>query len=242
MAFETTTSTFGGNVVRRKSIVAWSYTKIKNFRACPSRHFHYDIAKTVRDEDDGKLKEGFEVHEALARRIEKAVPLPATLQDYEPIVQEFMRTPEGVTPHFLVEQKLAITEDYQPCTFFDKNTWFRAVADAVKITGPVALNWDWKTGKPKDDPLQILTAAAAIMIHYPQVQAVRNELIWLEHGLRTRVDLKRSQMPELWASILPEVRTYEEAVRQQAFPPKQNGLCRNYCRVSTCQFHPDTNR
>jgi len=244
MAFETSTTTFGGNVPQRAPAFSWSYSKLKNFRSCAKRHFHYDIAKDVVEEKSEALAHGDEVHHAMHLRIAKGTPLPGLLNQYEPYVQEFLKGADQPGVTLLVEQKFAIDRNYKPCGWFDKrNVWFRAIADAVKLVGNVAVNWDWKTGQPpstkgqKDDPLQILTAAACIFAYHPQIEAIRNEFIWLDYGMKTRADLKRHQLPELWASIAPEVREYEHALATGTFPPKKNGLCRGHCGVTSCQYH-----
>lgn len=240
MAFESTTVTFGGNTSAKPANVPISYSKIKNFRSCPKRHFHYDIAKDILEERSEQLDYGDAVHLAMQNRIAKNIPLPAQFADYEPIVLRFLKGADKPGAQILVEQKFAIDSNFQPCKFFDnKVVMYRAIADAIKIIGPVALNNDWKTGKVKDDPLQILTAAACIFAFHPQVQIIRNEYVWLEANpiQITTVDLRREQLPQLWGDIMPEFETYREAIRTGTFPPKKNGLCRSYCNVMSCQFH-----
>lgn len=243
MAFETTTTSFAGPLPKAPPF-AWSYSRLKNFRSCAKRHYHYDIAKDIREDKSEALAFGDDVHQALHMRLAKGTPLPAMMYEYEPIVQEFLAGTPSPDTQILVEQKFAITRDFTPTTYFDKKNppWFRSIADAVKVkTLPdgrqIALNWDWKTGKPKPDPLQILTAATCLLMQYPKMVAVRNAFIWLQDGIKTEVTLKREQLPELWTSIIPEVAIYEEACRTQTFPPKKNGLCREYCGVETCQYH-----
>lgn len=232
-----------------KRLVSWSYSKIKNFRSCPNRHYHYDILKDVHEEKSEHLAWGDDVHAAMAARVGRLLPLPVTMVNYEPLAQEFLRGADQPGVIVLTEQKYAIDKDFRPCAYFDHNTWFRAIADAVKIVpvegGAVALNWDWKTGVPpsfknrKDDPMQIVTAAACIMIHHPEVTAVRNEFVWMEHGIKTRVDVNRGQLAQIWADMMPEVEAYQEAVRTQNFPARKNGLCSLYCGVTSCEFHPE---
>lgn|GEM_PF-1017442 len=219
---------------------AWSYSKLKNYRLCPKRHFHYDIAKDVHQEKDEGLQYGDDVHKALHLRLSKGTALPVALHHFEPIVQEFLKGTPDPSITILTEQKFAIAKDFTPCGFFrDNRVWFRAIADAVKLkTLPdgsmVGVNWDWKTGKVKEDPLQILTAACCLFAAYPTLKAVRNEFIWLEYAQRSRVDLTRERMAEVWASVMPEVEQMREATRNAYFPPKPGFLCKNYCGVTSC--------
>src|SRR6185312_4384686 len=82
---------------------AWSYSKLKNYETCPKRHFHYDISKDVKEPQSEELKDGFYVHEMLAKRVMNNEPLPERLQKYEPWAVKIL-TGEG---KILVEQKLA---------------------------------------------------------------------------------------------------------------------------------------
>ena len=52
---------------------SWSWSKLKNFRTCPKRHYHVDIAKDFKEDDSEDLLWGNEVHEALAKRIGKGM-------------------------------------------------------------------------------------------------------------------------------------------------------------------------
>ena len=244
MAFETQTVAFGTAI--KKPPFFWSYSKLKNYRSCPKRHFHYDVSKEVREPPSPQLEFGDQVHHAMHRRLDQGKPLPTMMQDYEQLVQTFLGVAQRNNGKILVEQKFGIRRDFTPCEYFgDKLIWYRSIADAVIIMQDTALNWDWKTGAPpytkgqKDDPIQILTAAACIMYHYPNVQAVRSELIWMEYGTKTRCDIQRHELPAMWASIDAEVRELEEAYATMTFPPKKNGLCKEYCAVETCKFHPD---
>jgi hypothetical protein len=228
---------------------SWSYSKLKNFRICPKRHFHYDIAKDVKQEKDEKLQYGDDVHAALHKRISKNVPLPHAIMEFEPLVMEFLKGTPDPSITILTEQKFAIDAGLQPllkldgtCDYFSKRVWFRAIADAVKIKQlnpeqSVAVNWDWKTGKVKEDPLQILTAACCLFAFYPTLQVVRNEFIWLEYGQRSRCDLRRENMAQVWASVMPEVEQMKEAQKQSYFPPKPGFLCESYCEVKTCPHY-----
>lgn len=232
--FTLTNSVAFAGVKLPEKVIAVGYTKLKNFKACPKRHFHYDIAKDVKQEEQESLTYGNEVHKSLQMRISKNIPLPPLLQQYEPWVEKFTKGANEPGTKILTEQQFAIDTELKPISWFDKKVFWRSIADAIKMVGPIAVNWDWKTGKPKEEPMQLVTAAACIMAWFPDIQIIRNEFVWLEHGFATRVDVRRDQLPTIWASVMPEIKMYQEAVRTMTFPPKKNGLCKNYCDVVSC--------
>ena len=212
---------------------SWSYSKIKNYETCPKRHFHCDIAKDVKEEESEQLAWGNEVHKHLALRIAKGEKLPAGMQAYDKWCTPILTS----TGNILVEQKLAITKDFGPCSWFSDEAWFRGIGDVIKIVGPVALIADWKTGKIIEDSAQLALMAACVFAHYPEVVKVRSEFIWLKEDATTRQDFHRNNMPAFWATMLPRVKILQEASEKQIYPAKPSHLCRKWCPVSSCPHH-----
>lgn len=215
---------------------SWSYSRLKNFETCPKRHYHIDIAKEYKEESE-QLDWGDRVHKSAAKRLADKVPLPAGMEMLEPWCQ---RIEGGGNGRLLVEQKLAIAEDFGACGYFDKAprpTWFRGVADALKLVGPVALAIDWKTGKILEDSVQLALTAQCVFAHYPEIQKIRTEFIWLKEDATTRADFSRDDMAMLWRSLMPRVDALRQAHEQTNYPPTPNRLCRKYCPVDKCPHH-----
>lgn len=225
-----TTRRDGGAVVKP---FTWSYSRLKNFESCPKRHFHIDIEKSAKEEDSEQLSWGNEAHDALAKRIRDGLILPKPMQAYEPWCQKILSTPGKV----LVEQQLAITKDFGPTTFFAKDVWFRAIGDVIKITAPVALIADWKTGKIVEDSQQLALAAACVFAHHSDVQMVRSEFIWLKDDASSRADFKRSDMPAMWRGLWPRIEALKAAHEGSNYPPRPGYLCRKWCPVVKCPHH-----
>lgn len=213
----------------------WSYSRLKNFETCPKRHWHLDIAKDVKEEESEQLSWGNFVHAALAKRISKSEPLPKGMEEYETWCEKILKDSDDA--EILVEQKLAITKEFDPCGYFDANVWFRSVGDVIKISGAVALIADWKTGKILEDGSQLALAAQCVFSHHPSVHAVRSEFIWLKEDATTSQIFKREDMPGVWNAIFPRIRSLECAARDMSYPPKPGGLCRRFCPVTQCPHH-----
>lgn len=220
-----------GSPVKKK--FAWSYSKIKNYDTCPKRYYHVDVAKDVKEEESEALMWGNEVHKALADRLSQGTALPGGMKIYEPWCERIL-TGEG---NILVEQKLAITEDFGPTKYFAPDVWFRAIGDVIKIAGPVALIADWKTGKIIEDSQQLALAAACVFAHYPEVKRVRSEFIWLKEDATTRADYSRDDMPDMWRGLWPRIEALKQAHETLSFPAKPGFLCKRYCPVRSCPHH-----
>lgn len=216
-----------------KKPFTWSYSRLKNYESCPKRHFHIDIEKSVKEEDSEQLLWGNEVHDALAKRLKNQTELPVPMREFEGWCKRIEATPGSV----LTEQKLAITREFGATGYFDKNVWFRAVGDVIKLNGPVGLIVDWKTGKILEDSVQLALSAACVFAHYPEVQAVRSEFIWLKEDANTTATFKRSDMAGMWRGLWPRIEALEAAHDQTNYPPKPGSLCRRWCPVVKCPHH-----
>lgn len=213
----------------RPKSFAWSYSKIKNYETCPKRYWHYDVNKDVKEPEGEALQYGNAIHAALAAAL-TGTPLPNHFKNMQSWVDR-ITTREG---KILTEQKLAITDEFEPCDWFAKNAWYRGIADVIKITGRVALAIDWKTGKIIEDGSQLALMAQCIFSHHPEVERIRTEFVWLKEDATTRADFSRTDMAEVWKGILPRVSLLQNAHETMTFPPKPGGLCRKWCSVHSC--------
>jgi PD-(D/E)XK nuclease superfamily len=214
----------------------WSWSRLKNFETCPKRHYEVDIAKNYQEDESEHLVWGNEVHKAAELYIDKGKPLPVGMPTLQTWVDRIKDVPYD---KLLVEQKLAITKDFAPAGYFDKNVWFRTKADVLGISGPVALAIDWKTGKLIEDNQQLALMAAACFANFSALQKIRTEFVWLKEGpdVSTREDFSRSDMIQMWKNIWPRIEQLEHAYNTNSYPAKPGALCRKWCVVRSCEFN-----
>lgn len=226
--------------------VSWSYSKLKNWRSCPKRHYHVDIKRDFKEPEGEALKYGNFVHKALEDRIMHGKPIPAEhAGKLEPWAHKVLKGYAGAADYkagtgqtIMGEQQLAINAAFEPSGWFrDDTTWHRSKVDLVILNGPVAVAVDWKTGKILDESEQLMIAAQCIFSHWPQVQIIRTKFVWLKENAETVLDVGRKDMPGLWATLLPEIQRYTEAVRTTDFPAQPSGLCKRYCPVTSCPYN-----
>lgn len=221
----------------------WSYSKLKNYETCAFRHKKIDLDKLFVEqvEEGGPLDWGNKVHSALHGRLgELKTPLPPDMQEYE----KWAVRVEAGPGTLLVEQKFGITRHLVKSAWMGGTVWFRGIGDFVRIHGSVALVGDWKTGKVVEDSVQLGLMAQCIFSHYPEVQHVRSEFIWLQDDTHTPEVFARADMPAFWAepfgshtlSLLERVNMLEQAMISQTYPMKPGGLCKKYCAVSVCPY------
>jgi len=207
---------------------------LKNWETCPLRHKMIDLDKSVKEEESPALAAGWELHKAFEDRL-KGKPLGLGYTHHEGMLARILAAP-GKT---YGEKKLAITNTFQPCGYFDQNVWFRTVIDCTKVfpdNTEVSI-FDWKTGKVAEDLTQLQLMSVTIFAHMPSVNYIKAGLVFVNFGKVEPAEFSRESIPEIWSEILPRVKELQRARDTQVYPPKPSGLCKRYCPVVSCQYH-----
>lgn len=216
---------------------SFSYSKLKNFATCPRKHYAVDLTKKFKEPPSPQLEEGNKVHKAFADYIGKDIKLPEEF-DY---LEGWMERAKALRGRKLVEQQMAITSNFEPCSWFGERAWFRGIADLLVLTPRTALAVDYKTGRVKHDSQQLALLAACIFAHHKSVEQVRTEFWWLQEGIGdggiSREDFKRADMADMWKNIWPRIEALQNAYEKIDYPAKPSGICRQYCPDITCPFH-----
>ena len=219
---------------------SWSWSRLKNYRACPRRHWEVDIRKNYKEIESEALLFGNQFHDLVAKRTADGTTLPAGMERHaywpdklHAILQR------GVEVG--VELELAIDRDFKPVGWRDWNdVWLRAKVDALAVDGDhrYAVAFDWKTGKDiKPEMEQLALTSQMVFVHHPDLKEVHTTYYWSQHLELTEKTYKPEDMVKLWAKLLPEIKQMEEAHRTTTYTPKPSGLCIRYCPVKSCQFH-----
>ena len=224
---------------------SFSWSRLKNFRTCPKRHWHLDIQKDIKEPDSEHLIWGHEVHEALANYVSKDARLPQTMQHYKEVADPLVRLRKAGAP-VKVEQKLAMDSEFKPVSFFDNKAWFRGVLDVIVVGDTIAGTMDWKTGKmPEDGDTeyeQLALSAQLVFAHYPGVDLVETSYVWLGYSDTTERTYKRDGMVPVWNKLWPQITVMTDAYRTTSYPAKPSGLCIRHCPVKSCVYYGKGNR
>lgn len=207
--------------------VAWSYSALNAFETCPRRYYLTKVTKQVVEPQTEATLWGNQVHKALELRLTQRKPLGDSMAAYEPLVQSIVSKGGKIE----AEQKMALTRNLLPTTFFAKDVWVRGITDfTIEKNGKLFVG-DWKTGKPDPDSAQLRLSAAMVMAQKPHVKMVINAFVWLKTGDITAEKFTRDDVPAIWQEFAPRVRRLEIAYEENKFPPKPSGLCRKWCPV-----------
>lgn len=217
----------------------WSHTFLDNYRNCPLKAYRKYVAKDLPKEPETQaLKWGNAVHDVMERRLtpipttEVPGPLPPEMQAYEP----FARILEPM-PHLRAEKKYGITAQGHWTGFFAADVWGRGKVDVSTWNDArtTAFIVDWKTGKRREDPSELLVNAVLIKANLPDLKTITGAYIWLgDNQMGTVHDLSDT------AATLNGIRTtmaeVEERLAKKDWPATPNPLC-GWCPVKDCKHN-----
>ena len=212
----------------------WSYSSLSLFQQCPKKYYHLRVVKDHKEPETDALMYGKQLHEAAEFYIGKGTPLPPQFAFIKGSLDLLKTLGEG--GEFLCEYRMGLTRDLQPCDFFDKEVWWRGVADLVIIKDNKAYLVDYKTGKSSRyaDTKQLEILSLALFKHRPEIKLVKGGLLFLVANDFVKVDYEGGQQAEPWVKWLNETKQLEAAYENDVWNPKPNFSCKQYCAVVNC--------
>ena len=214
---------------------AWSYSRLNNFENCPKKFWHESVRKDVPFEESEAMRYGKLVHKALELRVGKGKAMPLNLR----YLEKYAKLLAEAKGDKLTEQQLAIDSNFEPCDWFSKQTWCRAILDLAIVLGTHGVVFDYKTGKISSDFTQLRLAAVLLMLHMPEIQTVDLAYLWTKEKKITKYEqtLSRDDIKTVVLELMPRIKKYERAHRLESFPARPGFLCKSWCPVVKCPHH-----
>ena len=214
------------------SIAPWSFSKIKAFEQCPKQFYHMKIARDYKDTETEAMLYGTLFHEAAESFVKDGTPIPEKFKYAEKALTNLRDRPGKK----LCEYKLGLTENLDPCGFFDEEVWFRGIADLIILDGDTAWVVDYKTGKSAKyaDKGQLELMALATFKHFPEIKKVKAGLLFVIAKALIKEDYPDTVAPTLWKKWLSDYARMEKALQSNTWNPRPSGLCRQHCAVLEC--------
>ena len=214
------------------SVSPWSFSKIKAFEQCPKQFYHMKIAKDYTEKETEAMLYGTLFHEAAENFVKNDTPIPEKFNYAEAALTSLKNKPGKK----LCEYKLGLTEDLEPCGFFDENVWFRGIADLIILDGDTAWVVDYKTGKSARyaDKGQLELMALATFKHFPEIKKVKAGLLFVIAKTLVKDSYEDTVAPILWKKWLSDYARMEKALETNTWNPRPSGLCHQHCAVIDC--------
>jgi CRISPR/Cas system-associated exonuclease Cas4 (RecB family) len=205
-----------------------SYSFIRDYLNCPRKAHHVFVLKDIPFTETEQMKWGNIVHKNLEDAINQNKPFSEETVKYAPYVQSL----KAIKGSLEAEVKLGATVRGDPAGFFDKRSVaYRGKVDVLIGGDKEALLVDWKTGKLREDPLELEIQAFLVKANYPHLQKITGFYVWLAEGkIGKKYDLSG------WLTMYKYLTNLrEKIINDKEWRPTPNPLC-NYCQVMTCEF------
>jgi len=221
------------------TVPAWSYSSIKTFEQCPKKYYHLKVLKDVKDGDSTATIYGKEVHKAAEDFIKLDTPIPAKYDFIRPTLEVLKKIPGEKHCEMQLGVK-KVDGKYAPCGFFDKNVWWRGIADLVIINEEKGLAHlvDYKTSKNAKyaDPKQLDLLAGAVFTHFPKINIIKSALLFVVSGEIVKKKHEFMFRSSYMAIMQPQLDRLEAAIKNNVWNPNSSPLC-GYCPVTDCQHY-----
>ena len=152
--------------------LSWSYSSLSLYKQCPRKYHRLRVVKDIKEPMSQHLIYGNEVHKACEDYGKDGTPIPKKYEFVKRHVDILLRS-KGEQ---FFEYRMGITKDLEPCKFFDKNVWWRGIADFVAVDGEVGMLVDYKTGKSAKfadtQQLQLLSPVSYTHLTLPTIYSV----------------------------------------------------------------------
>lgn len=216
------------------SAAPWSFSKIKAFQQCPKQFYHEKVIKQYPFKMTEAIRYGDQFHKAAEKYIRDGEELPKRFL-YAKDSLDALRRKKGDK---LCEYRMGLTEDLEPCGFYEDSVWWRGIADLIILNQDQGIAYvvDYKTGKSSRyaDKGQLELMAMATFKHFPNVGTVRAGLLFVVCEDLIRNTYEQYEEDTLWDKWMDNFQTMETAYKVDVWNPKPSGLCRQWCQVMEC--------
>jgi hypothetical protein len=165
-----------------KKIDAWSHSRKTDYKKCP-RLAKFKYVDKIKEPPNKAMKRGSRIHDLCEKQITE-VEEPELPEELQLFPHEFEDL-RAVQHRVAVEQEIALTDKWQPTSWFGKDAWVRIKIDALIISKDGKTAWviDFKTGSSNYyDPSQLELYGVGVFASTPTVQTVKTEFWYLDEG------------------------------------------------------------
>jgi hypothetical protein len=218
----------------KPTIFSWS--TLEQYQTCPNKCLHQNVLHDIPWVETEENKWGNMVHAELERCARLRMLPEGRFTELSYIVSAFL----GASGELRPEVKLGVTRDLEACDFYDPLVFIRGNnADLIIDYGDWAVLWDYKTGKKKRGSKQLMLAALMAFAKFPKLNKIVASYIWTQaKTLKPDQEVYyRDRIPEYWENFLPLIKEIEYCIDKDIWYKRQNGLCRQWCPVSSCEYN-----
>jgi CRISPR/Cas system-associated exonuclease Cas4 (RecB family) len=220
------------------TLPAFSYSSLKTFETCPRKYEAEKVTKKVKFTDNEHTLYGKELHEAAEKFVRDGVELPLKFTFIKPLLDPLKNVPGEKFCEIKVGLK---KEDGRliACDFFDRECYFRGIADLFILNGAVGFLVDYKTSKNTRyaDSRQLALMAACLFAKFPDLKKIKAALIFVVPGELIKSSYTIERKFDIFGELHETITRMKVAHYSGIFNPSPNGLCGKWCGVTSCEHN-----
>jgi hypothetical protein len=197
------------------------------------------VAKDVKDEGSEATIYGKELHKAAEDYIKDGTPIPPQFAFIQDTVDALKKIPGE--KHTEIE--LGVSNKggrLNPCGFYDKDAWYRGIADLLIVNGDEGYLVDYKSSKNAKyaDLKQLDLLAGAVFAHFPELKTLKSALIFVVSN--EFVNKEHSSMHKMayFEHVRFDLERLETALKTGVWNAVAGPLC-GWCPVKTCHNYKE---
>ena len=213
-----------------------SYSGIKTYENCARKFHETKILKLWPREDTTATLYGTQLHEQAEMYVRDGKALDKGFEFLQPMLDNLVAMPGRK----FCELEMGVKETLEPCDFKDPDYWCHGIADLVIVDDDnfTARVFDYKSGSDKyPDTDQLMLMSLMIFKHFPHVRTITGGLLFVLKGTVQKYKVERDQEAQLWWRWRERIAKLDASIYHNVWNPKQSGLCRKHCEVTTCEFN-----
>lgn len=210
-------------------VTPYSVSKIACYETCP-RQYQGKYLQGIKDKPGPAAKRGNEIHLQAEHYLNGNIRgLPDSLKKLDREYKSLKRAKP------LVELKLAVTEDWEPCGFFDDKAWARGVLDVVAQMEDEMIIIDHKTGRIYDYHVNQAEMYAALLAASTPSEYYNVEFWYTDQGETRNWEFSSDDIPGIRKKWDTKAKNIMSAKKFHQTPSDK--ACK-YCPVATHRGGP----
>jgi len=218
-----------------KDITSWSFSRLKDFEACPLKAYVKYVEKRPDTMDKTAADRGTMIHDACEKFVRGEGEFIAEMHRFRDYFAELK--PKYEAGDVELEENWGFTLDWEITGWWDDDIWCRMKLDNFTVDERderghviVATPTDYKSGKKYGNEVthsqQGQLYALGSFLRYPTLEVANVELIYLDQGQTTKRTYTREKIMCFFKHWNDRGKRMTEA---EDFPPKPNKITCMWC-------------
>jgi len=210
-------------------VPAWSHSALKVFESCAYKTYLAKV-KRIKEDFGPAAARGTEIHQQAEDYVNGTLAeFPDSLKKFEKAFKEMKELYASAKVE--LEGDWGFTRQWESCGWMAPDVWARIKLDAlVHETETSARVIDYKTGKQFGNEIshsqQALTYAIGTFFRYPNIEIVKAEIWYLDHGTTSKQVYTRDEAMVFMPKLHERATAMTTATK---FPPNPSNVACRWC-------------